>query len=63
MKASQKIYMMLGVPKFARHRKAVERVVSAEPIKATSDLNQRFRSKTRKKAANAPKIIEGNFTE
>ena len=63
MKASQKIYIMLGVPKFARHKKAVDRVVSAEPIRATSDLNQRFRSKTRKNAAKAPNSIDGSLTE
>ena len=61
--ASQNTYIMLGVPKFARHKKAVESVVSAEPINATSDLNQRFNNNTRKNAAKMPKIIEGNLIE
>ena len=54
---------MLGVPKFAKHKNAVERVVSAEPIRATSDLYQRFKSRTKKNAVNAPKMIEGSLTE
>ena len=59
MKLSQKTYMMSGVPKLARHKKAVERVVSMELIIATSDLNQRFKSKTMKNAAAAPKMMDG----
>ena len=54
---------MFGVPKLARHKKAVESVVSAEPISATSDLNQRFKSNTRKNAAKPPKRMDGSFTE
>ena len=59
MRLSQKTYIISGVPKLARHKKAVERVVSIELIIATSDLNQRFRSSTIKNAAAAPKMIDG----
>ena len=59
MKLSQKTYIMSGVPKFARHRKAVDKVVSIELMIATSDLNQRFNSRTIKNAAAAPKIMDG----
>ena len=61
MNDSQKTYMMSGVPKFARQRKAVDNVVSIELIMATSFLNQRLRSKTMKNAAAAPKMTDGNL--
>ena len=63
MMLSQKIYMTTGVPKVASDRKAVESVVRTDPIIATSDLNQRFRSKTMKKAAKVPKRMDGSLIE
>lgn len=61
--ASQKTYMMLGVPKPARNKKATDSVVKIEPIIATSDLNQRLRRRMRNSAVSTAIIIDGNLME
>ena len=63
MSASQKIYMTVGVPDPAKNRNAVESVVRIDPTIATSDLNQRFKSRTMKKAAKTEMMIDGSLTE
>lgn len=63
MRASQKMYMIVGVPESARNKKAVESVVKMEPTMATSDLNQRFSNNTIKNAAKAPMMIDGSLME
>ena len=63
MSASQKIYIMFGVPDPARNKKAVDKVVKIEPIIATSDLNQRFSNKIMKSAASTAMIMDGNLIE
>ena len=63
MSASQKMYIMFGVPDPARNKKAVDKVVKNEPIIATSDLNQRFSSKMMKSAANTAITMDGNLIE
>ena len=55
--------MMVGVPWPERKRKAVESVVRMDPTIATSDLNQRFKSRTMKKAANTPMMMDGSLIE
>ena len=63
IRASQKTYIISGVPFPARNRNAVDRVVRMEPIIATSFLNQRFRSKIMKKPAMTAIMIDGNLIE
>lgn len=61
MIASQKTYMISGVPFPARNRKAVDSVVRMEPTMATSFLNQRLSKRMMKKPAATAMIIDGNF--
>ena len=53
--------MMIGVPKPAKNKNAVDNVVSIDPTMATSDLNQRLRSKIKKNAVRTAIIIDGSF--
>ena len=61
--ASQKMYIMVGVPEPAKNKKAVESVVRKDPTMATSDLNQRLRSKTMNKAAKTEIMMDGSLME
>ena len=63
MSASQKIYIMAGVPLVARNKKAVERVVRMDAMIATSFLNQRFRSKMMKNAVATAMIMDGSLID
>lgn len=61
MSASQKIYIMAGVPLVARNRKAVERIVRIDPTIATSFLNQRLSRRTTKTAVATAMSIDGSL--
>ena len=61
MRASQKTYMIAGVPLVARNKNAVESTVSTDPTMATSFLNQRFKRRTMKSAARTAMIIDGSL--
>ena len=63
MMASQKIYIIFGVPKPARNRKAAESVVRIELTIATSDLNQRLSKSTKNNAVKTAIMIDGNLIE
>ena len=61
--ASQKTYMIAGVPFVARNKNAVERVVKIDAMIATSDLNQRFNRRMIKNAVATAIIIEGSLID
>ena len=63
MTASQKIYMIFGVPNPARNKNATDKVVRIEPTMATSDLNQRLSNRMMNKAVSTAIIIDGNLME
>ena len=63
MSASQKTYMIVGVPEPARNRKATDNVVRIEPTMATSFLNQRLRRRMRNSAVSTAIIIDGSLME
>ena len=61
IRASQKTYIIIGVPLPARKRKAVDSVVTMELIIATSFLNQRLRRRMINKAAKTAIMIDGSL--
>ena len=63
MTASQNTIMIVGVPEPARNKNAVDRVVRIEPTIATSDLNQRLRSRITNRPVSTAMIIDGNLME
>ena len=63
MMASQNTYMMAGVPLVARNKNAVDSVVRIEAMIATSDLNQRFKSRMMKNAVATAIMIDGSLID
>ena len=60
---SQKIYIIFGAPNPARNKNATDNVVRIELTMATSDLNQRLRSKIKNRPVRTAMMMDGYLIE